>query len=670
VKFPLRRKLIVAICLPLLAVYLTVLTIEYRISKREALEQMETYLTEVAARDAIALDKGLSSIAQVAQSSGQFLETFRHRESTELEKLARDHLGANPQIFGIGVALESPPAAAGNTASPPTAAGNAESTPVAGAAETHTARSVPNVARYVCRTRDGKGLRAMDITAVNYDYTRSDWYLLPKLLRQPAWTDPYFDEGLGGILMCSHSVPLLRGDAFEGVVVADVSLERIRSQLAPAHFLGEYRFVVSRSGTYVYHPNESYIMAESVFSLAEWHNRPDLTEIGHHMIAGGEGVARILDPQTSQPKWCAYANVPTVGWTLAAMIPEQEALASVHQRLQRELFLFLGGLGMILCVIVLVSGWITKPLSRLMDAAQLVAQGNLDVQVEGINRRDEIGKFASTFNKMVVDLKANVEATIRETNARQAIEKELQVARQIQTSLLPMLRPPFPNRHEFSLHADNEPALFMAGDFFDFWLLDEQNLAVVIADVSGKGVPAAMFMAVARTTLRNFSTPGIGPGEVLNIANRLIVAENEEMMFVTIFYGHYHIPTGELVFANAGHNPPYLVRRSSEVICLEPSTGPMLGVFPGVSYGESRCVLEPDDLLVMYTDGVTEAQDAQDKLFGESGLIDLLKRRYKQPVGDICHAIIEEVNEHRRHEGQDDVTLVLMRRSPDVEPSA
>ncbi len=648
-KFPLRVKLILAICLPLLAVYLTVLTIEYRISRREALKQMETYLTEVAARDAIALDKGLSSIAQVAQSSGQFLETFRHRESTELERLARDHLVANPQIFGIGVALESP-AEAGN-AEPPAAAGTGK------------------VARYVCRNRDGKGLRAMDITAVGYDYTRSDWFLLPKLLRQPAWTDPYFDEGLGGILMCSHSVPLMQGETFEGVVVADVSLEHVRRQLAQPHFPGEYRFVVSRSGTFVYHPNESYVMAESVFSLAEWHNRPDLAAIGRQMIAGREGVARILDPQTREPKWCAYANVPAVGWTLAAMIPEQEALAPVHRRLQRELCLFLGGLGMILCVIVLVSGWITSPLSRLADAAHLVAQGNLDVQVEGINRRDEIGKFASTFNKMVVDLKANVEATIRETNARQAIEKELQVARQIQTSLLPMLRPPFPNRHEFSLHADNEPALFMAGDFFDFWLLDEQNLAVVIADVSGKGVPAAMFMAVARTTLRNFSTPGVGPAEVLNIANRLIVAENEEMMFVTIFYGHYHVPTGELVFANAGHNPPFLVRRSGEVACLEPSTGPMLGVFPGVSYGESRCVLEPDDVLVMYTDGVTEAQDAKDRLFGESGLIELLKRMYKRSVGDICHAIIDEVNEHRRHEGQDDVTLVVLRRSADEQPS-
>ena len=205
VKFPLRVKLILAICLPLLAVYLTVLTLDYRSSKREALTQMENYLTEVTAHEAIVLDEQLSSVAQVARSTGQFLQTFAHRESAELERLARANLLAEPQLFGFGVALE---------------------TPVAGGA---TERLAP----YVCRTADGQGLRSMDITSVAFDYTRSDWYLLPKLLRRPAWTDPYFDEGIGRILMCSYSVPLLRDNEFEGVVVADVSLEHIRRQVSP-----------------------------------------------------------------------------------------------------------------------------------------------------------------------------------------------------------------------------------------------------------------------------------------------------------------------------------------------------------------------------------------------------------------------------------------------------
>lgn len=641
-RFPLRVKLILAICLPLLAVYLTVLLLEYRSSKRETLKQVEQYLTKVSAHEALALDQQLSSVAQIARTTERLLETDVPRERAALERLARAHVQAEPQLFGFGIALEAP--------------GDAE--------------PGEHLALYVCRTPDDEQLQSMDITSVAYDYMRSDWYLLPKLLREPAWTDPYFDEGLGRILMCSHAVPLLRNDQFEGVVVADVSLENVRRQVCQTHYRGEYRFLISSTGTFVYHPNEAYVMAESVFSLAEWHGRPELAEVGRAMIAGQEGVVRILDPQTSEPKWCAFASVPAAGWSLAAMIPEQEALAPVRDRLRRQLYVMLAGLGVILASIILLSSWITRPLEHLAAAVRTVAQGQLDVQLEGIRSRDEIGELALTFNQMVTDLKANIEATVRETAAREAIERELQVARQIQTSLLPMLRPPFPHRREFSLHADNEPAKFMAGDFFDFWLLDEQNLVIVIADVSGKGVPAAMFMAVARTTLRNFSTPGCRPREVIETANRLIAADNEETMFVTLFYGHYHIPSGELVYVNAGHNPPALVRRNGRAQLACDSTGTMLGVFPDAEFDEGRLLLEPGDLLLLYTDGVTEACDPQGQFFGEAGLTGLLDRLSRQSVEAICQGVLRDVNAHRRHEGQDDVTLVALRRAEEASRSA
>jgi sigma-B regulation protein RsbU (phosphoserine phosphatase) len=635
-------KLILAIGLPLLAVYLTVLTLDYRRSKQDALTEMEEYLTEVSAHEAVVLDQQFSPVAQVARSTAQFLQTFAHRESADLERLARANLLAEPQLFGFGVALETP-VAEGATKRP---------------------------ARYVCRTADGQGLRSVDITSVAFDYTRSDWYLLPKLLRHPAWTDPYFDEGLGRILMCSYSVPLLRDSEFEGVVVADVSLEHIRRHACRTRYQGEYRFIVSRTGTFIYHPEESFVLAESIFSLAEWYRLPTLADAGRAMIAGKQGVVRLPDLLTGQPKWCAFANVPAAGWSLAAMIPEEQVLAPVRSRLHRQLYLLLVGLTVILTLVVLVSNWITRPLERLAAVVRAVAQGNLDVRAEGLRSHDEIGQFAATFNQMVIDLKSNIEATIRETKARQVIERELEVARQIQTSLLPLLRPPFPDRPEFSLDADLVPALVMAGDFYDFWLLDDQHLAVVIADVSGKGVPAAMFMAVARTTLRNSTTPGQGPRDVLNIANRLIAADNKETMFVTIFYGHYHIPTGELVFANAGHNPPCLVRRNGQVESLGPSTGPMLGVFPEAEYDEACTVLQPDDLLLLYTDGVTEAYNENDQYYGEARLNALLQRLHGQSVTTICRAILDEVNEYRRGEGQDDVTLVALRRSPEADGNA
>ena len=346
-KFPLRVKLILAISLPLLAVYLTVVALDYRRSKQEALEQMKNYLTEVTAHEALALNEQLSSIAQIGRSTGQFLQTFALRESPDLERLARANLRAEPHLFGFGVALEAP--AAGGAAK--------------------------RVAPYVCRTADGQGLRSMDITSVAFDYTRSDWYLLPKLLRHPAWTDPYFDEGIGRILMCSYSVPLLRDNEFDGVIVADVSLEHIRRQVRQTRYPGEYRVVLSPAGTFVYHPEESFVLAESIFSLAEWHHFPALADLGRSMMAGQQGVVRLPDYQTGEPKWYAFASVPAAGWSLAAIIPEEKVLAPVRSRLNRQLYPLIAGLGLILILVVLVSNWVTRPLERLAAGVKAVAQG-------------------------------------------------------------------------------------------------------------------------------------------------------------------------------------------------------------------------------------------------------------------------------------------------------
>jgi sigma-B regulation protein RsbU (phosphoserine phosphatase) len=203
----------------------------------------------------------------------------------------------------------------------------------------------------------------------------------------------------------------------------------------------------------------------------------------------------------------------------------------------------------------------------------------------------------------------------------------------------------------------------MGGDFFDYWFLEEDLLTMVMADVSGKGVPAAMFMAVARTTLRNCAVAGRTPGETLALANRSLAAENSGDMFVTVFYAQYHPRTGELVFANGGHNPPYIVRSDQRIESLGPSTGPMLGTWADAGFDNDRSQLEPGDLLVLYTDGVTEAWNERGAMFGTAGLTRVLEHVRDRPVDEICQAIIREVNQYRRSEGQDDVTLLVLRRN-------
>jgi sigma-B regulation protein RsbU (phosphoserine phosphatase) len=314
-------------------------------------------------------------------------------------------------------------------------------------------------------------------------------------------------------------------------------------------------------------------------------------------------------------------------------------------------------------VIVFITGRLAVPIKRLAIFAQKLSAGDLDAHVGDIRFAKEIDQLALTFDKMVNDLKSNIERRIKEETALQTVESELQAARRIQTSLLPRVFPPFPERKEFDLHAMNEPVAFIAGDFFDFFFIKPDTLAFVIADVSGHGIPAAMFMAVSRTAIRTFAAPDHSPHEIINQVNHVLSVDNDAVMFVTLFYGHYNVATGELTYVNGGHDPPYIVRKDGRLESL-PATGPLVAAFEGISYEEKTVRLEPGDILVAYTDGVTEAHSNRDNvLYGTVRLEPLLGEIREEPVEEICARIYHATDHFANHESQDDVTLLVLRRN-------
>ena len=316
---------------------------------------------------------------------------------------------------------------------------------------------------------------------------------------------------------------------------------------------------------------------------------------------------------------------------------------------------------LLMIVLLVVAVQITKPIERLAQAVRRMAQGDLDARVD-IKSRDEIGEFAQAFNGMLDDLKKHIDALTRETAAREAVESELRVARSIQASLLPRVFPPYPDREEFDLHALNISAKEVAGDFFDYFFVNKDVLAIVMADVSGKGVPAALFMAVTRTLIKNLATSDLPPRDVIIRANRILLEDNDRGMFVTLFLGYYDTRTGELTYVNAGHNPPYRVSASGALECFGKASGPPLGVFDLLSYEEQRITLDIGELLVLYTDGVTEAQAPNGEMLEEEGLEELLKANASQPVGKVCAVIVERVEEFQEGILHDDVTILALRR--------
>ena len=220
---------------------------------------------------------------------------------------------------------------------------------------------------------------------------------------------------------------------------------------------------------------------------------------------------------------------------------------------------------------------------------------------------------------------------------------------------------PADQQETFLLHAVNAPAKMVAGDFFDFFFVEENRLALVMADVAGKGIPAALYMAVARTKLRDFAVPGKTPAEIVTALNRRLAEDNERAMFLTLFLGLYDVETGELAYANAGHNPPYIVRGSNRLETLDP-TGPVVAAFPQAEFRTEVRRLDPDDLLFTFTDGVTEAYSQGGPLFGEERLERLLREIDSDSPEAVCEAIVDAVNEFSSGELKDDVTALALRR--------
>lgn len=240
--------------------------------------------------------------------------------------------------------------------------------------------------------------------------------------------------------------------------------------------------------------------------------------------------------------------------------------------------------------------------------------------------------------------------------------KELEHAALIQQSILPNRFPPFPERKDFELHAAMLPAKEVGGDFFDFFLLDSDHLGFVIGDVSGKGVPAALFMAVSRTLLRATAQHQASPGECLKYVNTTLAAQESSGMYTTVFYGILNTRTGQLQFANGGHNPPYILSADGRLRPLAEYGGPIVGIMDGFDYDTGTDTIAPSESIVLYTDGVTEARDKKEEFFGEKRLEQYLAAHGSLPPDQLVagvHAVVQEFSKGQPQ--ADDITVLALR---------
>ena len=609
----------------------------YLVGSRNLLATRKAEISALARLHAVEMGRRLALVEGPARHLAATLEEIDWPRPDKLVTLLKTHVAKSPRLYGMALAF----------------------------APYAYKKGVRRYAPYVFRSP--KGLKAVRVDGPAYDYPHQDWYLLPVLLKRPLWGEPFFDYGGGEAVMTTFSVPVIRGGRVLAVTTADVSLKKLGQQVRRLA-VGKtgYAFLMTRLGVFLAAPKGTWVMRQSIFSLAEARRRPDLRKLGRRMIRRQSGVERIRDWYHDRAAWLAYATVPGAGWIFGVVMPEAEVLVPVRALARRQFLLALAGvITMVIIVWLLVVG-LTRPIRRLTAGARRMASGDLSVRVGDIRPGDEIGELAGAFNVMGNQLTENLERIKKETAARQAVESEIRIARQIQESLLPRTFPPFPLRTEFNLFGHNLAAREVAGDFYDYFFVDDDHLVLVIADVSGKGVAAAMFMAVTRTLFRNICVSAGDPAVALGQANRVLCQDNEASMFVTVFLAYYQVSTGLLTYGNAGHNEVIMLRADGGVDCFGVLGDVPLGIIEDRRFKSTTTRLGPGDTLIFYTDGITEALSPDGEFFGEERLVDLARSLRRESVNVCCRRIIDAAMDFQQGDHFDDITMMVLRREDGV----
>lgn len=358
--------------------------------------------------------------------------------------------------------------------------------------------------------------------------------------------------------------------------------------------------------------------------------------------------------------YCMYKQQE--GYTIVAVMPQSEAAlsrnvaVSVTTTMQIVIFSAL-----FIMIFVLVKKLVVDNILKINGSLAAITEGHLDTVVD-VRSHEEFAALSDDINSTVDTLKRYI------SDAEARIDAELAFAKAIQHSAIPTVFPPYPNRKEFEIWACMHTAKEVGGDFYDFYFVDEDTLAFLIADVSGKGIPAAMFMMQAKTLLKSYAESGMGVAEVLTQANNKLCEGNEAGMFVTVWMGYLNTRTGEVTYANAGHNTPFIRHADGSVEMVKSRPGLVLAGMEGIRYRANTVQLKPGDLMYLYTDGVTEATNAENGLYGENRLLTVLEGNADADVHTVCANVKTDMDTFVGDAPQfDDITMLALKYTPSEE---
>ena len=497
----------------------------------------------------------------------------------------------------------------------------------------------------------------------DYQYFYMDWYQLPHLLNQPCWTEPYIDaDRETGIaeMVTSYCKPLI-GDSgeFVGSLSLDISLEWLSETiLSVKPYPNSYSIVLGRGGTYLVHPDPEKLMYQTIFTETLETPNPAISDLGHAMLNGEEGM-RILDIDGVQ-NYVFYKPVKETDWSVAIICPEKDIFGAFSHL--RNLVIAIVIIGMILMFLGftrLISNELA-PLRRLVTQADTIASGRFNELLPEPENNDEIGQLTRSFGHMQTSLVNYIDELTETTATNERIEGELRIARDIQMSMVPRVFPPFPERKEIDLFASMTPAKEVGGDLYDYYLIKDK-LYFCVGDVSGKGVPGSLLMAVSRNLFRVVLKQNLPPAEIARQINEIISNDNDQMMFMTMFLGVIDLKTGRMEYCNCGHNPPVVFSEGkAEFLKVKPNVP--LGIDPSFEFeGEAMADIREQPFL-FYTDGLNEAENHAHEQYGDDRILNVLRSAPYSTAQDTIQRIQVDLAAFvNGAEASDDLTLLCLK---------
>ena len=496
----------------------------------------------------------------------------------------------------------------------------------------------------------GDSLRTIQGGSESYQYFFMDWYLMPMLLNKPCWTEPYMDYDVAtntSEMLTSYSQTITnRQGAVIGVINTSLSLNWLSQTISSIKpYPNSYSIMIGRGGTYFVHPDSTKISRQTIFTSAMEEPDTALVALGHAMQRGEEGMKCMHI--YGEDSYVFYKPLGQTGCSMAIVCPESDIFGGFDRLRNSVRTIVLVGLLLMLFFFIRIITRELRPLHRLAKGAETIASGNFDTKLPELKREDEIGQLSNSFDNM-----------------QQSLVKYIE---ELKDTTMGMLHEDFPTkaeREDVQLFASLTPAKEVGGDLFDFYFRGNK-LFFCIGDVSGKGVPASLFMAVTRSVFRTVSAHESKPDRIMSTINTTIADMNKTHMFVTLFVGVLDLSTGMLHYCNAGHDAPLLVGAGVGELPCDPNIP--VGFMPSWEYSLQEALIYEDTTIFLFTDGLTEAMNADHELFRMERVIDVatkvLSMKEQEPhhfIEHMTNAVHEFVGDA---EQSDDLTMMAIQYS-------